>query len=236
MRKLITAILLIITLFVVACNNTNTPVSNQQEEKLLTKEEFKQLIQEYDLGVTVKSFDRVNLDEFIAHYYISKEVFDKYIYGNYSLSRTLERYIENAPLREEKKRMDPYLVRELKYIESTDNEYKEFIDKYFEALQVNAEKYKEENGVEIYELNIEGNGTTYFRFCQTSKSKKLELSKGEKDDEENYMIKQYSGDMNYYLDIYYSKSGKYLMYFDGNARYNFEERLYLIQTFCELED
>ena len=234
--------LFIMLLLTTACQNTNVPTETniqgeeQMEEKLLTKEEFIQLIKENDVDVTVQSFDGVDMDEFIAYYYISKEVFDEFISGGFNLRRNLEGYIENAPLREEKKRMDPYLVRELKYIESTDNEYKEFIDKYFEALQVNAEKYKEENGVEIYELNIEGNGTTYFRFCRTSKSKKLELSKGEKDDEENYMIIQYSGDMNYYLDIYYSKSGKYLMYFDGNAGYSFEERLNIIRTFCELED
>ena len=105
MRKLTLVTLFILILSIVACN-TKVPIETKIqdneliEEQLLTKEEFIQLIQEYDVGVTIQDFNKVNLDEFIAHYYISKEVFNKFISGNYSLSRNLERYIENAPRRD----------------------------------------------------------------------------------------------------------------------------------------
>ena len=243
MRKLTLVTLFILILSIVACN-TKVPIETKIqdneliEEQLLTKEEFIQLIQEYDVGVTIQDFNKVNLDEFIAHYYISKEVFNKFISGNYSLSRNLERYIENAPRRDREALLYSYLVQELEYVNSTDEKYLDFISRYFNAIGQDANQIRtEDNGVLVYGYEIEGSGYFLYGFCQTSKSKKLPISTGEKDKDKNYTIKLYSGDESYYTNIYYSKSGKYLMYLDGNGKFeSYEAALDVIRTFCEMED
>ena len=243
MRKLILVTFFILILSTVACN-TKVPIetNNQNnilmEEKLLTKDEFIQLIKENDVGVTIENFNGVDIDEFIAHYQISTQIFNKFITGDFILSGILEGFIELTPHWQKEQQLAPYLVQELKYVESTYEEYMDFISRYFKATGQPAAQIRiEDNGVLLYGYEIEGSGYFLYGFCQTSKSKKLPISRGEKDKDKNYTIKLYSGDESYYKNIYYSKSGKYLMYYDGNGKIeSYEEALNVIRTFCELED
>ena len=243
MRKLILVTFFILILSTVACN-TKVPIetNNQNnilmEEKLLTKDEFIQLIKENDVGVTIENFNGVDIDEFIAHYQISTQIFNKFITGDFILSGILEGFIELTPHWQKEQQLAPYLVQELKYVESTYEEYMDFISRYFKAIGQSAEQIRtEDNGVLVYSYEIKNSGYFLYGFCQTSKSKKLPISRGEKDKDKNYTIKLYSGDESYYKNIYYSKSGKYLMYYDGNGKIeSYEEALNVIRTFCELED
>ena len=240
----IRCIIVLILLLLTACNNTSGPdITNEQgenimEEKLLTKDEFIQLIKENDVGVTIENFNGVDIDEFIAHYQISTQIFNKFITGDFILSGILEGFIELTPHWQKEQQLAPYLVQELKYVESTYEEYMDFISRYFKATGQPAAQIRiEDNGVLLYGYEIEGSGYFLYGFCQTSKSKKLTISRGEKDKDKNYTIKLYSGDESYYKNIYYSKSGKYLMYYDGNGEYSsYEEALNVIRTFCEMED
>ena len=147
-------IIVIIILLLTACNNTSgKDITNEQgenimEEKLLTKEEFIQLIEENDVGVTIEDFNNVDIDDFIAHYHISMETFNKFISGDFILSGILEGYIELAPHWQKEQQLAPYLVQELKYVDSTDEEYMDFISRYFKAIGQNAEQIEmEDNGV-----------------------------------------------------------------------------------------
>ena len=206
------------------------------EEILLTKEEFIQLIKENNVGVTIIDFEGVSIDDFILYYRITKEVSEQFVSGEFTLSQIVQSFKKNAPRIKQEMQRAPYLVRELVYVESTDEEYLAFIDRYFDALQLEAEFIqKHENGVLMYRV-YEDRGFTNFEFCQTAKSRDLPLSKGVNDREENYKIELQAGDMSHYLNIYYSKSGKYLMYADGRSDYSYEEWLNLYKTFCELDD
>ena len=244
MRKLILVTFFILILSTVACN-TKVPIetNNQNnilmEEKLLTKDEFIQLIKENDVGVTIESFNGVDINDFIFKYNINKELFEEISEDvNFTLGYLLEMYIEDLPYWQKEQQLAPYLVQELKYVESTYEEYMDFISRYFKATGQPAAQIRiEDNGVLLYGYEIEGSGYFLYGFCQTSKSKKLPISRGEKDKDKNYTIKLYSGDESYYKNIYYSKSGKYLMYYDGNGKIeSYEEALNVIRTFCELED
>jgi hypothetical protein len=76
-----------------------------------------------------------------------------------------------------------------------------------------------------------------FIFCQTIKSKDLKFdNKNPLIGDDHYTIILSSGEQIYNKDFYYSKSGKYLMYFGENSDFSFEERLSLIKTFCEMDD
>ena len=209
------------------------------EEKLLTKDEFIQLIKENDVGVTIENFNGVDINDFIFKYNINKELFEEISEDvNFTLGYLLEMYIEDLPYWQKEQQLAPYLVQELKYVESTYEEYMDFISRYFKAIGQSAEQIRtEDNGVLVYSYEIKNSGYFLYGFCQTSKSKKLPISRGEKDKDKNYTIKLYSGDESYYKNIYYSKSGKYLMYYDGNGKIeSYEEALNVIRTFCELED
>lgn len=189
------------------------------------------------MGLTIEDFDGVDIEDFISLYYISEETIEKCIVGDLVLSGFLKGYIDFAPLREREEQLAPYLVAELKYVESTAEEYQAFIDSYFAALQRDGKFIRQEqNGTDLYEVDEKNTTSLFFNFCQTSKSKDLPLAPGSLHN--NYMIElNWEQDGIYNLDIYYSKSGKYLMYFEGNYVFeSFEERLNIIKTFCELED
>jgi len=221
---------------------TNNPNSNKEgesnvEKVLLTKEEFVQLLEKYDLGVTIKDFDGLDIDDFILKYEVTQEFLDEVISDNSTISWFLGRYIEDMPEWEQQKKINPYLVRALKYADSVDEEYEEFIDRYFKALQIEAEfMYKDEDGVNIYMIRKNGE-RLFWGFCQTSKSEKLVLPDINLRLNETYKIELKDGtDEIHSADIYYSKNNKYLMYLDGEIGSDFDEYLNLVKTFCELED
>jgi len=243
MKRLIS--ILLIALLFSACNayDPDKAIVQGEEEMeriLLTKEEFIKLIGEKEYGVSLQDFDTVDICDFIFKYKITQEYMEELILvdSSLTLTRLLEWYIEDMPNWEKKKQMAPYLVRELKYVDSTDEEYEDFIDSYFKELQLNSgDMIIVEGDVLTYRFETSKGKWLSFNFCQTSKSKKLPISKGEKNDAENYTIRiPVDKHMSYYRDIHYSKSGKYLMFLDGNSEYGFGERLNLIKTFCELED
>ena len=219
---------------------TNGQGENTMEEILLTKEEFVQLMEEYDVGVTIRDFEGIDIEDFIFKYRITEEYFDEFISmgpAKGALRQLIEWYIEELPSWEREKQLAPYLVRELKYVDSTEEEYKDFIDRYFSALQMDAEFLrKEADVVDVYVVEVD-NKLLLFKFCQTIKSKGLPISRGEFDKNENYSIhERFTGETSCYENIHYSKSSKYLMYLGGNAECGFEEYLNQIKTFCELDD
>ena len=214
----------------------NTMEENTMEEILLTKDEFIRLIEEYDVGVTIKDFEGVDVEEFIAYYFITKGVFDDFISGNAGLKQTLEDYINNTQRREEDKQKIPYLVRKLEYIDSTDEEYNQFIERYFEMLQMDAQfKGTDVSVIDVYKVAYNDEYQEIdFSFCQTSKSKELPILLV---NNKNYMIDVFTGaETTYFADIFYSKSAKYLMYLGGNAKYDFDEYINIVKTFCEMDD
>jgi hypothetical protein len=227
-----------------ACHTPAPP-----EEPLLSKEEFLKLIEEYDVGVTARDFDEVDIDDFVLKYEITQQLFDELNSGSSSLTfgRLLEWYVRDLPRWEREKALAPFLVRELQYVKSTEEEYLDFIDRYFEALGMDGRFYRQENnGILVYAVK-QGEATRLFNFCQTSESRQLKLSRGEKDREDHYVIYIPTSQflVGFYDDFYYSQNAKYLMYLSGfDFSYNeddseddiFYERLHLIQTFTELDD
>jgi len=243
-----------------ACNNTSSdegidqaqnpvhetalPENTEIEEEiidfvLMTKEEFIRLIEENDMGVIIEDFDGIDIDDFIFEYGITKELVDELNIDH--LPRWLGNYIKNTPQRERERQRAPFLVYELKYVDSTEQEYKAFIDKYLNVLDVSEIVHnKEKDGFDFYLVEIVNQkGSIHFYFCQTSKSKVLPIAKGDKGTEENYKIEVAAGSGEYYYtDFYYSKIGKYLMHLEYSAtvEYGFEETLNFVRTFCELDD
>ena len=227
-------LVLCITFLLRACilvNGANT----KQSKTPFTEESFLEYIEMHDTGLTEKDFKDagVVIEAFLDYIDSTIETVNPQ-----ELEESFRNYLDYLERMgdgvEEDIEMAPYLVRELQYVESTDEEYQDFITRYFQAIHIDAKFYtKKEDGVVAYEAAAEQIYRLYC-FCQTNKSQELRMELSHA----HYMIVLQGREafMYEWRDIFYSKSGKYLMYLSDQYGYPFEERLHIIKAFCEMKD
>lgn len=219
----------------------------------LSSEEFLQLVEEYSsfLELSASDFDDIDIDEFISYQGLTtREAFlDFYIHDDgSSLGASLWIFIESKPRRDAEaqaaEQIAPYLVRELQYVDSTNEEFREFIDKYLETIDYEIERdywdYYDTDYGPVYTVILAGKeqeGAFRLSFLQTCKSKNWNISRGEKDNLDYYriyVIDVIDGETGYWDTIFYSKCGRFLIY---DIRYSDSEGegFNIIKTFCEMD-
>ena len=101
----------------------------EQEIVLMTKEEFLIFIEENQdletVDITVDDLVGIDIDDFIAHWHLTKDVVDTTF-----LKNALEWYLRDI----ENQTLIAYLATELVSVDSTDEEYKAFLGKFISSI------------------------------------------------------------------------------------------------------
>ena len=210
-------------------------------EPNFTVEEFLAYIETHETTLTAS--DLADIDEsiiegFILYYSLSSERTVTLLY--------LKRNFDNYLLKVEENHYDvliaPYLVREVKNVASTEEEYLDFIQRFFEEIGIEAHFLNvQRNGVRVYEYLSMDNirMQLLFNFCQTNNTRRLRLRRSQSYSYSNhyYIEVNAGGLMTFGTTFYYSRSGKYLLYLDGNYQFeSTEELLNIVRIFTTLED
>lgn len=138
--------ILVITIFLstviaaCSCNGGGNPdtgeMGNQTNEKikqgeddismlLATKEEFLQYINDNDTGLTENDLEGIDIEDLIKEYSLTVD----YI-GRYNWEKTLESY----KLRKILERKATIMAKEIRSVDSTEEEYRLFVEAYFKAV------------------------------------------------------------------------------------------------------
>ena len=196
-------------------------IFNQPEEEIdyITKEELFEYIETHDAGVTIEDFEGIDMEEFIKSgggFRAGNE-----ISPNYNFISAIEMYW----YKKEIERIEPYLAYEIKMVDSTDEEFEEFKERFVKII--------EESGRAIYPIERwSGNGfmielknnsyeimigqTKYFDLNRNSNDvNKIRVKKGNKNKQETAAIDFRSGLFvtSIMYQFYYSKSEKYFIFF-----------------------
>jgi len=115
----------LLTITIIACTfpgcTDNVKGEEDKEYELISKEKFIEYIENNDVDVTMEDFKDVDIEDFIATNHITEEWVKRL-----NLSVLLEHYL--AVLESNKR--PTYLAREIVSVDSTDEEFKEFKNRF----------------------------------------------------------------------------------------------------------
>jgi len=126
----------------------NNPEENVADVEILTREIFLQYIRENDVGVTEEDFADVDIDDFLEQRAWSTTT----DLSRFRIDTALEnyrRYLENLP---NLQREDRIFAREIRSVESTDEEFEAFVQAYF--AEIGKEPAFVGSGLGIYRYDI----------------------------------------------------------------------------------
>jgi len=209
----------------------NTQEEDAMEERLLTKEEFLKKVSDHEaeLGVTVEDFKDIDVDDFIEKSRITNSAIEWCITGGGDLGRRLELYLANLVQEE----IEVYRPKQLRIVESTEEEFEAFKATYFEAIGgvtitvINAQMYK---NIEEYAFQEEEK-TRHFAIGRTADINQLKGEGWEFFENPSHVSfptgreTEVAGD-----NAYTSKNGKFFIIFYGICS------LETVKAFCEIDD
>jgi len=234
--------IIMIAVIITGCGRGGVAQRPGFTEPNFTVEELYAYIENHDTTLRASDLDDVDdsiIEGFIMYYSLSTQRTQRI----YDLWSAFKRYMEKVEGNHYDVLINPYLVRELKSVASTEEEYLDFIQRFFEELGIEAH-FKDvlRNGVRVYEYRHEDDirNQVLFNFCQTSNTRRLRIKRSETYSFSNhYYIEVHAGSFmtSFGTNFYYSRSGKYLLYLDGNYAFDtLEEYLNVIRIFTTLDD
>ena len=168
-RALISVMLIIIIVFIIiGCGKGSVVEHSGFTEPNFTVEEFLAYIETHE--TSLKESDLVDVDDsiiegFINYYSLSIER----TWVLRDLKATFDDYIEKVINNDHHILLSVYRVRELMNVDSTKEEYLDFIQKFFNAIEVEATFQKVQNdGVRTYEYSPSHGTLILFNFCQSN--------------------------------------------------------------------
>ena len=124
-------VFIILLLVVSLLSGCSIPLE-EEEIQFIKEEEFIQYIKANDVGVTPKDIEDINIDDFIKTWYLTNENIKDRV-----LSNLLNDYLENNEWQDNEKFIEPYLAYELRKVDSSDEEYEEFVQHLTLAIEQN---------------------------------------------------------------------------------------------------
>jgi len=157
-----------------------------------------------------------------------------------NLRNDLDDYIERFNNNDPSILQSPYMVRELKNANSTEEEYLAFIRRFFSEIGIEAEFINQHwDGTREYEYKQEQRVKMQFNFIQTNNAWNLKIY-GPSVINNYYTIEISTGGFMTITNVpfYLSKSGKYLLYFGsyGDGLESDEKFLEVLRTFTTMDD
>ena len=183
-------------------------IDNNKEEVLdfdfMTKEEFINYIENNEVGVTLNDFEGIDIDDFIR-----REFFSVDNISSYNLVVALEGYLQKL----EDDRLMAYLAKELVSVDSTDEEYKEFLGKFISSIDGKIVSSGIENDfINWYRISWkESDGENRTEYMRIGQTKYLERYGTRCTDAGVYLlqIQWDSSGLGYEDPLFYNKNQKY---------------------------
>ncbi|MCL2253815.1 MAG: hypothetical protein FWC09_05155 [Lachnospiraceae bacterium] len=231
-------LLILLVLLICGCNNQSdeedqgsmiggkTMKEETMKEELVSKERLLEYIQTNDVGLSVEYFDVIDIAEYISSLNLTEDNMKEYIEwlvsGNYHL-KDLEHW-EKAN----------YMAREKFNVDSTDEEYQEFINKFSQAI---GKEIRDSQNHNMFSSNFEiedDNRKTILYIERTKNIENLEFFERPNSSPRLLEIAvEAGGDGLRQLFLFcYSKNKKYILLADP---YN-EQQLEYIKKFQEIDD
>jgi len=245
--KIVKAVILIISVFFIGCNTTTLPEGEdemnkalleeveREKEPFISKEDFLQKVARNEgvLGVNVDDFKDIDVDHFIESRRIKASTMEWYISGNGDLKDRLELYIYKLLIEE----VRSYAATEIVIAESTDEEYREFIEEYLKTIKEEVEVvnnnqrtyFERDYGFDRY--RIKDDIGTEFYIVRTTDIEMLKEMRW------RFIVNNLCGveiphnNMHSGSLLYFSKSNKYFMGFVVEPR-----TVDIVKNFCEMDD
>jgi len=210
-------------------------------DPIFTINDFLEYLDTHDTSLSRSDFDYIEdnvIEGFILYYTLTL----RRIRSIPCLREEFDYYIERLSNNENDVLITPYRVRELVVAESTRSEYLDFIQRFFEEIDIDAEfTQRSFRGVRSYEYSLSRENRITFNFSQTSNIRNLKISRNDyfrTGSHYKIEISDTSFMTIVHVDIYLSRNGKYLMYLDGTGSVfsSFDEVLNIIRIFTTMED
>ena len=198
-------------------------VEDVMSERLITADELLEYIQTHDVGLSSDDFNGIDIDDFISYWSFRPSSIDLL------WEKSLESYLEHLVFDERA----VYMATEKFSVESTDEEYKKFIEEFFNEINKEVVSSNKAHGFYWYDINNDGKQMTLyitqtkgidnlvFLDLQSTYPELLEVFVADGPDGAGT-----SG------NLCYSKNKKYMML--ANL---YDEKLFeYVKVFCEIED
>jgi hypothetical protein len=214
--------------------NSQDEGESAMNEPLLTSEEFLELVSKYEeiLGVTVADFDDIDIEDFIEWNNLTEYVFYGFIEGGMIFTAFFNQHVSMLVTRAK----DAYLPTELRIVDSTEEEFNQFKEQFFEII--GGEEGVRHHGTAFGLVGrysfMEREEDEWFSIGRTMHFNQLEEYHGwifNERDAAGVCIPIDSG-MLFGTQIYISKNGKFFISFDNFWPLSIET----IQAFMEIED
>jgi hypothetical protein len=213
-RILLGVILIHLVLILCSCNgegNTNpafpTDLRNDNSQQwegetfmqLVTKDELLQYIRDNDVGLTIEDLDNIDIEDFIVEFSITV---DHFVLMNWKT--VLEDYLMIKDFQREL----GIMAREIKNVESSDEELEAFIRVYFNTIGEEVNELGVNQGLNGYSI-ITKNGSYMLRIGLTKNIGQFDIR--DSGFYGTYEIYLPSGDMALRLPFCYSADGKFFL-------------------------
>ncbi|MCL2253806.1 MAG: hypothetical protein FWC09_05110 [Lachnospiraceae bacterium] len=198
------------------------------KEEFVSKERFLEYIKTKDVGLSIKDFEVVEIEEFIAKWRLTEENMEN------TISRMVDGEYHLYDLEQWEKTR--YMAREKFSVDSSDKEYREFINTYSQIIDMEI-KISEElplgSGFISFEIEEDGKKTTLY-IDQTKNLFKHEFVELPNMYPQllNIVVWYGSSGSSAISPFCYSKNKKYFM----ATTYYTEKQLELIKKFQEIDD
>lgn len=231
-------VFIILLLVVSLLSGCSIPLE-EEEIQFIKEEEFIQYIKANDVGVTPKDIEDINIDDFIKTWYLTNENIKDRV-----LSNLLNDYLENNEWQDNEKFIEPYLAYELRKVDSSDEEYEEFVQHLTLAIEQNLWIINS-TGRGSYSIILKDREYISYNVGQTkdlylstenNETGKLKVIEGniERDEPARLDFGYFEFAMrNHSPHFYYSRCQKYILYFDKGT--HLIEHFEIIKAFCNAE-
>jgi len=203
-------------------NPEELDANDRQEDKttiLMTKEELLLYVKNNEINLTEEAFEGIDIEAMIERFQITEEAIEWH-----GLDRLLKLYKDSIA----SEQRDAIYAKEIKNVDSKDEEYRAFVDVFFEAV---GEEYSFGGTDKIYlfdEYIIRKDDETYIITIGKTKNMDTYRIVDSNLPSNKKLIHLPYGDGAFRRDFCYSPDGKFFMFIDG--KYEFAYKLMTLFT------
>ena len=194
-----------------------------------TEEEFWTYVREHGVDLTQKDFDNAgeSVENFCRENCLNAKRLEL---CNLDLKECFDEYTAPVRILDD----EPYLTYGLEPVESTNQEFYEFLVQYFRSLGYPVNRIWDNRKAIVYRTDLPGDSPSVsFHIYRTEDLKPEDLESLEP-------CTVFSGpcwfSVGRSVPLYKSRNGKYMMWIDSSICFFLEERYRMIENFCTIED
>ena len=191
-------------------------------ERLITKEELFEYIQSNDVGLTIEDFEGIDVEDFLVFWQFTPSNI-----GNYLCKASLEMYLDDLGIKERTR----YFAKEKISVESTDEEYENFIEKFFKATNEEVVSAHYEKATRFYRYKTD-KAKDFLYIARTKDINDMNIINDPARNPELIVVLIPIGDAHLRGNLCYSKNNKFMLLSDPVYEWMYE----YIKVFREIDD